>query len=44
MNIFPCISLETPYMCVEMLKTAHFSQTIHFRGHISRITPKIKDQ
>ena len=34
MNIFQSISLETPKMCVEILRTGLFFQTIDLRGHM----------
>ena len=32
------------HVCLIPQNRARFSQTIHFRGHISMFTPKIKDQ
>ena len=42
MNIFPPMSLETPEMCVETLRTGIvFSKTIDLRGHMPRFTLKM---
>ena len=32
------------HVCLNPQNRAHFFQTIDLRGHISRFTPKIKDQ
>ena len=42
MNIFPSISLETPQMSVETLRTVLvFFETIDLRGHMPRFTLKM---
>ena len=42
MNVFPSISLETPKMSVETLRTVLiFHKTIDLRGHMPRVTLKM---
>ena len=42
MNIFPSISLQTPKMCVETLRTVLVSlKMIDLRGHMPRFTLKM---
>ena len=40
MNILPCISLETPYMCVETHRVGLIFP-IDLRGHMPRFTLKM---
>ena len=41
MNIFPSISLETPYMCSwNPQNRARFSKMINLKGHMPRFTLK----
>ena len=42
MNIFPPMSLETPEMCVETLRTGLvFLRRFNLRGHMPRFTLKM---
>ena len=42
-HVFPPMSLKTPQMCVETLRTGLvFSETIDLRGHMPRFTLKMK--
>ena len=42
MNIFPSISLETPKMCVDTIRTGLvFSEMIDLRGHMPRFSQKM---